>query len=570
MKLYLSLICMFFSLLVFGQISFQEKATELGIDFSCGTTYIGNGVTFFDADGDGWDDLTFATADSENIQFFKNINGSFVLHSLSGVSVNYQTKQINWVDFDNDGDKDLFVTSDQDLNRLFENQGDFTFIDITEAAGFPNFSFFTYGASWGDYNNDGFLDVFLTNRDETVLTTTPNFLYRNNGDGTFTDVSVEAGFDSDKHLSFCSAFIDYDKDGWQDIYVSNDKLVHYNLMYHNNGDGTFTEVGEATGTNVLIDAMTVTVGDFDNDSWFDIYVTNLGPSAFLKNNGDGTFTDVAESTGTEFNSTGWGAAFLDGDNDTDIDLYVSGSLYNHPIYPSAAFYENMNDGTFTEPENAGFDDDEGYSHSNAIGDINNDGLADFAVTNTNDQNVFLWENTNTENNNWIKINLEGTTSNRDGIGSTIELSCAGNVMYRYTHCGEGYLSQNSGTEFFGLGNGTNIEYLKVKWLSGIEDVFFNVSVNQVLNVVEGSSLSVNEFNSIDVSLTPNPVNSIFKLNSNTIISEIAIYNTLMQRIYSNSENALNFTIDVSEFQSGVYFLQLNAEGREKTIRFIKE
>lgn len=528
-------------------------------------------MSFYDFDNDGWDDITFTSENGKNIKFFKNNNGAFSPIILNIPEMNYQTKQINWVDIDNDGDKDLFVTSNTDGNKLFENTGNLNFKDITLAAGLLTSNLFTYGASWGDYNNDGFLDVFITNRDDSLLAQTPNYLYKNNGDNTFTNVSTEAGIDGLGHISFCSVFFDFNNDGWQDIYISNDKQNFPNQLYKNNGDNTFTEVGAISGSNLFIDAMTVTIGDYNNDGWFDIYVTDVVNSVLLKNNGDETFTNIALASGTIFNSVGWGAIFLDGDNDKDLDLYVSGSLYNNPNHFSAAFYKNLNDGTFVIPTNAGFDNDQGYSHSNAIGDINNDGLTDFVVTNNNDQNVVIWLNKNTENNNWLKINLEGTTSNKDGIGSLIEISINGNKQFRYTHCGEGYLSQNSATEFFGLGTNTTVDYIKVKWLSGIEDIFFNVASNQNIHIVEGvASLSITKPDNILVTISPNPVTDNLLVKSNSPIKNLRIYNTLQQLIYSDNDFILNKTINFSTMESGMYFLKFIINNQSKTLKIIKK
>ena len=147
-----------------AQISFVDQATNLGLGTTCGTTYLGNGITFYDFDLDGWDDITLNTENGQPIRFFKNVNGSFNEIFPTIPAINYQTKQINWVDFDNDGDKDLFVTSDFNGNKLFENVGNLLFQDITIASGISTTNMSSYGATWGDYNNDGFLDVFISNR----------------------------------------------------------------------------------------------------------------------------------------------------------------------------------------------------------------------------------------------------------------------------------------------------------------------------------------------------------------------------------------------------------------------
>ena len=299
-------IIIIFSLnLLKAQVTFEESANQLGVFINCEYTYLGNGITFFDYDNDGWDDITVASAEGEPIYFLKNINGNFVSQTLNISDNNARNKQVNWVDIDNDGDNDLFITSDNSGIRLFENLGNMVMSEITSTSGMLSDNFPYYGASWGDYNNDGFLDIFLSIRDVDI----PSILYKNNGDNTFTLANIEAGLLTDGFMSFCSVFIDYDNDGDQDIYVSNDKINNPNLLYRNNGDGTFTEVGQETNTDLYIDAMTTTVGDINNDGWFDIYVTNDNDdSVLLLNNADGTFSDTTSLYGVSFNSIGWGAS----------------------------------------------------------------------------------------------------------------------------------------------------------------------------------------------------------------------------------------------------------------------
>lgn len=496
--------------IVSAQINFLNQASDLGINVVCGDTYLGNGISFFDYDNDGWDDISIGTADNKPLRFLKNINGNFVLHNLNIPQNNNQNKQINWVDIDNDGDNDLFITSDLDGNRLFENLGNMIMQEITQESGMLTNALNSYGASWGDYNNDGFLDVFVSNRDTQI----PNILYKNNGDKTFTIVNIEAGLINTGTMSFCSAFFDYNNDGFQDIYVSNDKPVFPNILYKNNGDGTFTDVSVATGTDLYIDAMSVTIDDYNHDGWMDIYVTNSSPgNVFLKNNGDGTFTDIAETSGTKFYSIGWGAVFLDADNDKDLDLYVSSEYDGSvPNYLSSAFYINNNDNTF-DLDNTIVPNDNAKSFSNAIGDTDNDGYPEIGVNNIIHSNIYLWKNNTTTNNNWLKIKLEGTQSNRNGIGSLIEIYTNGQIQYRYTLCGEGYLAQNSATEIFGVGNENIIDYVKVKWLSGVEDIIYNVDVNQTLNITEGSALSIEENSLTNIAVYPNPTNDIVHFKS---------------------------------------------------------
>ena len=554
-----------------AQIYFQDTSSTIGLNFSTGSTYLGNGVSFCDADNDGWDDLTFATGAGLPVLFFKNVNGTFINQPFNFTDPLYQTKQVNWVDYDNDGDKDMFVTSNTNRNILYNNDGSFNFQDVTASAGFPMTSLKSYGASWGDYNNDGFLDVFICNRDENFIE--PNYLFKNNGDGTFTDISAAAGIHNTSKLSFCAAFFDFNNDGWQDIYVSNDKPNNLNVLYKNKGDGTFSDVSQSSGTDIGIDAMTVTIDDFNSDGYLDIYVTN-GPAGnvFLKNNGNETFTDIAASSGTKFNSLGWGAVFLDAENDTDLDLYVSGSLNGSiPSLLSAAFYKNQGNGTFVIPNNAGFANDNRESYSNAIGDFNNDGFLEIVVNNSNNQNLSFWHNQTVSNNKWLKVKLNGINSNKDGVGSVIEIAINGAKQYRYTLCGEGYLSQNSSTEVFGLGNNTQVDYVKVKWLSGIEDIIYNVNSNQLIEITEGNhplSLSSNQQDLFEY--YPNPVKNKLNFKSSEPITKITIFTILGHYLKTiNLSDAAN-SIDLSDFTKGLYLIKVETQSQVKNLKIIKE
>ncbi|WP_033961836.1 FG-GAP-like repeat-containing protein [Psychroserpens jangbogonensis] len=568
-KLFTAVLLLLFVSICKSQTNFVDKATELGLGVSCGDGTFGNGITFYDYNDDGWDDITLATQAGESIRFFKNLNGVFVEEILNIPNNMSYMKQVNWVDYDNDSHLDLFVTSNIDGNRLYRNDGNFNFSDVTNDSELPIINMGTYGASWGDYNNDGYLDVFISNRDNTE--SYPNYLYRNNNDGTFTNVSDSAGILNTSNLSFCSAFFDFNNDGWQDIYVSKDRDNNKNVLYKNNGDGTFTDVSESSNTDLYIDAMSVTIGDYNNDGWFDIYVTNtFNGNVFLQNNGDETFSNIAVANGTTFESIGWGAVFLDAENDMDLDLYVSGALDgSNASFLSASFYENDGTGNFTIPT-TGFTNDNRQSFANAIGDIDNDGFPEIAVSNNNFENIFIWKNEVSSTNNWLKINLEGIQSNKRGIGSLIEISINGVKQYRYTLCGEGYLGQNSGTEIFGLGDNNTVDYLKVTWLSGVIDVITDVTANQTLNILEGSNtLSNNEFVINDIKIIPNPVENILTINSKEPIEKIEVYNILGQKTNYSTSGKTTESIDLSGLNSGVYMVKVLVAEQVKVIRIIK-
>ena len=482
-KNYLLIILLPFACLVQAQLGFSDRAAALGAGYSYGQSYLGGGVSFMDFDQDGWDDLTYATEAGQPVRFFRNVEGSFMEVDL-GINDLFETKQVMWVDYDNDGDLDFFASSINGYNRLYANNGNMVMKDVTQGSGLYLDDRFTYGVAFGDIDNDGDLDLFITHRDVGARNQ-PNRLYLNEG-GAFVDISETAGISDENYLSFCASFFDYDKDGDVDIYVSNDKYTKENLLYRNNGDLTFTDVSAESGAGIIIDAMSTTIGDYNGDSWPDIYVTNTTQGNYLlRNNQNGTFTNVAPELGVEFLSIAWGAEFIDADNDTDLDIYVSGMLNGgaDTRLPSA-FYENQN-GSFSIPSGIGLEGDNRTSFANALGDFNNDGYPDILVMNDSEPN-FLWENQTTNDNHYLKIKLAGLDSNSFGFGSTLELRVSGSSQYNYALCGESYLGQFSDTEFFGMGSATTAEYLKVTWPSGTVDIIQNVEADKTYMLIEGT------------------------------------------------------------------------------------
>jgi len=548
---------------MFSQIQFNEVASSLGCENSTyGSGSLGGGISFFDFDQDGWDDITLSSEEGKPLQFFKNNNGVFTAIDL-GINNTFETKTVQWVDFDNDGDYDFFVTSHLNHNQLYENDGQLQFTDITVTAGLYIEGHLSYGSSWGDYNNDGFLDIFLVSHRE-VSAGYYNILYKNNGNGTFTDVSEQAGIFLDTFASFCASFMDYDKDGWQDIYVANDRDP-VNQMYHNNGDGTFTEVGNATGTDISIDAMSTTIDDANNDGWLDIYVANTGAgNAFFMNNGDGTFTDIAATSGTLMESVAWGSVFLDGENNGQKDLYVSAMVDDPLVALTSAYYHYEGAGMYSIPLGVGFDNDHAVSFGNGIGDINNDGFPDIAVLNYTPNDMFLFKNESSPTNNWLKVKLQGVSSNRQGIGSWIEISVNGQRQYNYTLCGEGYLGQNSAYEFFGIGTATQIDYVKINWLSGVVDMVENPTINSKMTIVEGSTLGIveNHFNR-SLLVYPNPNEGLFtiKISDEMIGNEMKIIDIVGRTLFSSEIVSKETSFNITTYQAGIYFVTINYEGK---------
>lgn len=555
----------------FSQVTYSDKASELGINLSPSFSTVLGGVSFFDFDNDGYDDLTFASKGDIPVKFFKNNNGTFQEIDF-GLNITGHSKQVIWVDFDNDGDNDLFVARIDASNKLYQNNGSFQFTDITNASGLSINNEVTYGATFGDYNNDGYLDLFVSNKDDNFVI--PNKLYKNNGNGTFTDVSVQAGISSVGHLSFCATFFDYNNDNNMDIYISNDRYANKNILYKNNGDGTFSDVSDSSGAGVAANAMSTTIADFNADGYFDIYVTNTVEGNFLlKNNGDGTFSDVAQSTGTVFNTISWGALFFDAENDADLDLYVSSMMTdtNSGMLTSGFFLCDTN-GDYSIPNDAGFQSDAYVSFSSSIGDVNNDGLTDFVVINRAPDNNSLWVNQTSNSNNWIKIQLEGDTSNKNGIGNLIEVRANGQSQFKQTKMGEGYLGQNSASNIFGLSSATNIEYIKITWSStGVTDTFENITPNRKITIKENTGvLSTTDISLSTINVFPNPSNEgIYQLTLPfQNLSYVEVFD-ISGRLVSKKQVLDKKIIDIRNCKSGVYIARITSNNKSRNIKLIK-
>ncbi|MBT8196415.1 MAG: CRTAC1 family protein, partial [Bacteroidia bacterium] len=484
--------------------TYLNVAPQNNIVEAYGPAMIAGGVSFCDINNDGWDDLTYSSCIGDSVHFYIN-NGGVFQKIPSLVSNTKEVTQILWADYDNDGDKDLFLAANYSSNKLYQNSGGLALVDVTVSAGISTTPTSTFTANWLDFNKDGHLDLFVTNY--LVGPNDINELYKNNGNGTFTNIAISAGVTDSLKEPLASACLDFNNDTWPDIYTAQDKYT-VNSLYQNNQNNTFTNVGIASGANLAINAMSAAVGDYDNNGCLDIYVTNTQQgNKFLHNNGNSTFSELALFNGTTFNGIGWGAQFLDYDLDMLPDLYVSGSLIPSQGGISSAFYKNLGNGSFSQISGTGFLGDTVRSYGNAIGDVNNDGFPDIAVCNLV-QPHHVWQN-NFGSGNWLKIKLEGVISNRDGIGSWIKIYAQGVQQVRYTMCGQGFLSQNSFTEFFGLSSAPQADSIIITWPSGAVDKFFNVHANQLLSVTETeTNCDQNNPIALTVSVKNNSCNSV--------------------------------------------------------------
>ena len=486
-----------------SQVTFQDVAEQMGINYTYGVFAYGGGVSFFDFDNDGNDDLSFSSYNSENVYLLKNNTSSFLnITPQTNILDTVHSKTILWNDYDNDGDQDLFIANFNSRNSLYKNNGNFSFADVTIESGLKTETQNSTSACIGDYDNDGWTDIYVLSFASNI----PNTLYHNNGDGTFSDVTVFAGVGDTSKLPLACSFFDYNLDGWCDLYIANDRQGG-NTLFKNNGNGTFTDVSFESNTNLHFDCMGIAIGDYDNDLDLDIYVSN-GPdgNGLLRNNGDGTFTEIAAQLGIQVNKICWGVNFIDLDNDSDLDLFVSVMADSGGIDAGASnvLFENLGDGTFAQMINAGFENESAFSFGNAFGDFNNDGFCDIAVMNSTPYLFSLWQNNGTSN-NWLKLKLVGTNSNKNGIGNIIEVIAANKHLIRYTQCGSSYLSQNSRTETIGVGELNMIDTVRIKWTSGIVDEYINLNVNQNIICTEGETILPVELTSFTAKANNNEV-----------------------------------------------------------------
>jgi len=487
---------------------FTDVAIASGIDFITDNALWGCGISFFDFDHDGWDDISCARQGFPP-RFFRNTGSSFEEISIP-ISNTHEMKMILWVDYDNDGDSDLFITRRLGAWQLFRNNGDLTFTDISQAAGlwavpysagWPNSNTTnnTYGASWGDYDKDGDLDLYICNYHH-INPTWVNVFFRNNGNDTFTELAVAAGVQDGITTTFQSIFLDTNRENKQDLYLVNDRIYHENKLYSNNEDGTFTNVSAGSGANIAICSMSGTLGDYNNDGLLDIYVTNsLSGNRLLRNNGNYNFSEEATASGTSVFANCWGAAWIDFNLDGWKDLFVpTGNPQGQPVQDY--FYVNNQNGTFAYGFLSGFQGVGNESYCAAIGDYNNDGLPDMAVSRRTPFKMGLHRN-NGNPGNYIKVSVEGTISNKDGIGTWIDVYANDLTQTHYTRCGEGFMTQDSQRHIFGLGENTMVDSIKVSWLSGIVETYYNLPAGQTHHFVEGMSVGVNlgvEGNNIDL------------------------------------------------------------------------
>ena len=500
------------------------------------------GVALFDYDNDGRLDMFFTNGaviadpmpDGKlpdksgkkywNRLYHQNADGTFTevteRAGLNGVREGYYNMGVAVGDYDNDGFEDVYVTG-YGGNVLYHNNGDGTFTDVTQKAG-VGAGGWSASAGFFDYDNDGKLDIFVTRYLDWNFKTNrfcgenrpgyraychpdnyegvSDILYHNNGDGTFTDVSEKAGVANPRGKGLGVAFADYDNDGFTDIFVANDSVQCF--LYHNTGNGTFSEVGLLAGVGYNEDGKTFAgmgadFSDYDNDGLPDIVVTDLSNQRYMlfRNNGDGSFRDVTNQSGlgsATMMFSGWSTRLFDYDNDGWKDLFVAQSHVMDTIEKTAGNLRYLEpplllrnvSGHFSQVD-AGEAFQKSYAgRGAAFGDIDNDGDIDIVVSNLG-QKAYLLRNDGGNGKNWIGFDPAGTKSNRDGIGARIKIVSASGISQYFTvNTAMGYLSASDKRIVAGLGNDSIAKLIEIRWPSGIVQKFENVKARQYLKAVE--------------------------------------------------------------------------------------
>jgi len=504
------IVCFIFSLLssspTFAQESIFSDATSnfgidysygLGINYQYGIVSFNGGFSFADFNNDGLDDLTFGSPAGDTIYLYTNEGTSFLaLPTSSMFSETGLSSCFYWVDYDNDGDKDLYLANIGGYNKLYRNDGELSFTDVTFESEIIAGTTFTYSACWADFDLDGWLDLYFVNRRMTGIASgnppnSPNFLFRNKGDGTFENVTIQAGVQNSSGLGYAVVAVDYNNDGWPDLYVGNDKDT-CNKLYKNNGDGTFEDVSEPNTTGRCISSMGIDLADFDANGYLDLYVTNgPGGNLLLQNNGDETFNEVGTTLGISVNHNGWGTIFEDFDNDGDEDIFAVNGGSNLIPWQRNPLFINQGDGTFIEDETDSITLNTYHTYGASSGDWNDDGYIDIAVMNVGGDPIKFWQN-NGGTNNWFKVHLQGVISNLDGIGTWIEVWSGGQKFIKYTTCGNSFASQYSNDYIFGLGQQEQVDSVVLKWPSGVINSYYELAVNQKITFVEDPANSTGE------------------------------------------------------------------------------
>ena len=465
--------------------------TKTSLDAIIGAVADVSRAAWADYDNDGHLDLFLTTAGGSDANVLLRNNGDGTFTKLTTNQVGSVVGDCGasyaaaWGDYNNDGFLDLLVGNGSGTAAwLYRNNGDGTFTRLTakDVGSIALFSSVTGGAAWADYDNDGFLDVFLASGDALAS----NRLFHNNGDGTLSNLTASVVV-KDVRVSRACAWGDYDNDGRLDLLVTRDSQTEActNTLYHNEGNGIFTQVTQGPVATDVASSRGAAWGDYDNDGFLDLFVVNwaAAPVNYLyHNNGDGTFTSVTKGAAVSDRSGFATAAWGDYDNDGFLDLFVANGS------GSNCFYRNNGDGTFTKITTGSLVNESGSHGPCSWADYDNDGFLDLYVGTTGSGGPQLLYHNNGNSNGWLKLKCVGALSNRAGIGAKARVRALIRGAYRWElreiTTGDGRWNTPPPEAHFGLGDATNVDLLRIEWPSGIVQDLPNVATNQFLTVTE--------------------------------------------------------------------------------------
>lgn len=453
-----------------------------------------------------------------------------------------------WGDYDNDGDPDIFFTHLSKV-QLFQNQGDGTFIDVTTTSGIvEKNNCENTGAVWFDYNNDGFLDIYIADWKGC----NSNTLYKNNKNGTFSDVTQLVNIKTSTGLPGYNPIpFDFNNDGWMDLYLTND-FREPNQLFINNGGVSFTESASSYGLDIEYNDMGIAVGDYNKDGLFDFYITTITNNTLLRNNGDGSFTDRSIEHLLKSTGWSWGTKFGDFDLDGDEDLIVVNGFQDHKEEQYINYYfENKFTNATEEFSNT---NDQGIGELSVSVEVidfdyDHDGDLDLFITNS-DRNSFFYENMTlnplvAQGSDWFQLSLQGTISNRDAIGTTVTLRTDTDTYIRY-YSGIGFLGQSLKPVHFGLNDATKIEELKIEWPSGHVDIYTDLEINTFGKAIENTSyekLNIAPAPKVMGCTDPNSCN----YNPNATINDGSCTYAQVSNVISGSQNASFFSVEAYSY-----------------------
>lgn len=482
-----------------------------------------------------------------------------------------------WADFDNDGDIDCFVVNWFDKNNLFyKNEGvvagETQFSQVT-TGNLVNDAGYSETASWGDFDNDGWLDLYVTNSEGSFK----NFLYKNNTDGSFTKITTGNAV-NDAFISRCANWTDLDMDGDLDLFVTNE--AGQNESLYRNDAGVLVKLTGGTLLTAGGKTMSASWGDFDNDGFQDVFLANDGGNdALFHNDGGGNFTKITTGPVVTSGGNSFGSQWADVNNDGWLDLFVTNSFWGGQW--SNFLFINSGDGTFTKNTTDVVATDKGWSYGAAFGDMDRDGDLDLAVANcfNETQEDALYENLSSANGNaWLEVELIGTVSNRSAIGAKVWVKAVidGDTVtqLREVSAQSGYCGQNQLIAHFGLGKLDKIESVTVDWPSGLEEVFGNIFAGQFVKIVEGQGIVSTKNPVVQVAgfrvfpPSPNPfsdtvscrfeINEASQLLIDVIDNQGIVVKKLADREFSSGPNSIEWT--ANGMPAGAYFLRFSSPG----------